>query len=112
MENTQISRILSEYHNATVTHLLANEEHSNYDHAQGDHYDSSQELVIDMLATLGVTPDFDRDEAGQYVSDDVQTLLTLAAFRFPRLQILFQYADQAYTMHQAALDEGESYNKA
>lgn len=76
---------LANYHNDTVRALNADEASSTYDEEQGIHYDSCAEIAVDLLANAGYTPD-DTDDGHQSIDGDVQTLLTLAMFRAPRIR--------------------------
>lgn len=76
---------LAEYHNETVRRLFADENLPNSDEEQGLHYDACSDLAVELISSAGYEADT-LDDAKVEVSDDVQTLLTLAMFRAPALR--------------------------
>jgi hypothetical protein len=88
---------LGRYHNDTVGALHADEDRNNYEEAAGERYDEVSDLAVDLLfaaQTEGTDSEYIGpavpDLCDVPVSEDVQTLLTLAMFRYPPLADLLE----------------------
>lgn len=77
--------ILSEYHNATVRAMHADDGMLPFDEQAALDYDHASDLSVHILATAGLRPG-DEDCLNTDISEDVQTLLTLALARNGRLR--------------------------
>ena len=93
---------LGRYHNDTVGALRADEDRNNYDEAAGQSYDGMADLAVDLIFAAQTKSDDEgyigpavADRLDVPVSEDVQTLLTLAMFRYPPL------ADYLEVLHRA-----------
>lgn len=76
---------LANYHNETVRALNADQHSDDFVEESGDEYDLATDLAVNLLQAAGLEY-HDTDKLENPVSDDVQTLLTLAIFRSPEVR--------------------------